>query len=673
MITEPTIKLLVVDDQPGNLLAMEAMLEPLGAAVVKATSGIEALRCLLDDEFAAILLDVQMPELDGYETATLIRQRDKTRGTPIIFLTASECNEPGAFRAYTVGAVDYLYKPVVPEVLQSKILVFMDLFRKAAALDRQNAELTRRRSEAEAAAREREASLRALRVSEARLRAVLDHSQAVIYIKDLEGRYTLVNRAFESLFHVEPGDVAGRTDVELFPGALATAYRANDRIVLDGGEPLQFEETALHADGEHTYLSCKVPLRDAEGTAYAVCGISTDITERKRSEEIVRLAQSEAERANQAKGEFLSRMSHDLRTPLNAIIGFAQLLDVDDLNPEQRDSVTHILKGGQHLLGLINEVLDIAHIESGRLSLATEPIALDDMVNEVMSLVRPLAAAQHIDLCERPRLGPGTTVSGDRRRVSQVLLNLVSNAIKYNRHGGAVTITCDSAAAGHIRVAVRDTGPGIAAAKLPLLFRPFERLGAEQTEIEGTGLGLAVCKRLAEAMGGSVGVESSVGLGSTFWVDLPRADGQGADGQMPSVTHARVETCADVSGTVLYVEDNGANRRLLERLLKVRRPAVTLITASDGAGGLRSALARRPQLILADLALPDMNGEELLRRLGEDSRTCGIPVAVLSGDATPERMKRLLASGATAYLTKPLEMTRLLGLIDGVLASTAER
>jgi signal transduction histidine kinase/ActR/RegA family two-component response regulator len=369
-----------------------------------------------------------------------------------------------------------------------------------------------------------------------------------------------------------------------------------------------------------------------------------------------------ADRANQAKSEFLSRMSHELRTPLNAIMGFAQVLQLDSLTEEQRDGVAHVLRGGRHLLALINEVLDVARIEAGALSLSPEPVAIVDIVQHAVDLIRPLATERRLTITIEPL--PNTFVRADRQRLNQILINLLSNAVKYNKPNGSVRIFSPAAASGRIAIVVADTGAGIPPSKLALLFRPFERLGAEQSEVEGTGLGLALAKGLAEAMQGSLTVESVVDEGTAFRVELPATDSPAAEEREPqrqAVAHS------DSTGTILYIEDNLSNVRLMERLVK-RRPGVTLLHARDARSGLEMLGERRPQLIFLDLHLPDAPGEEVLRQIWENPQTRDIPVAVLSADATPAQRRRLLACGARAYMTKPFDIAEVLQFIDDTLA-----
>jgi signal transduction histidine kinase/CheY-like chemotaxis protein len=402
--------------------------------------------------------------------------------------------------------------------------------------------------------------------------------------------------------------------------------------------------------------------------------VSRDVTEQAKLEEDLRLAKLAAEQANEAKSEYLSRMSHELRTPLNAILGFAQLLDLDDLDTEQRDNLGHIMSGARHLLSLINEVLDIAAIEAGRLSLSLEPVALADVAAETVSLIRPLAD-QHQIVLVGPNVACTTHVLGDRQRLKQVLLNLLSNAVKYNREGGSVHLACEPVPGERLRIKVTDTGLGIVPEALERLFVPFERVASQPSAIEGTGLGLPLSKRLAEAMGGALELVSTPNQGSTFWIELPlvgapvqRAEGQ-LDKQAAPAAEPVSQTGPDI--TVLYIEDNLSNLQLVERVLG-HRPGVRLISAMRPQLGLDLASQHHPDLILLDLHLPDMPGEAVLRRLWSSPATADIPVAILSADARPALIERLLAEGVRGFLTKPLDVKELLGLVDGIAAERAQ-
>jgi PAS domain S-box-containing protein len=367
----------------------------------------------------------------------------------------------------------------------------------------------------------------ALEEHEGRFQAVLNAAPAPVYAKDTEGRYLFVNRRFEEVLGVRAEDVIGRTDDDIMAPDVAANVRANDRRVLDTGRQIEIEEEVPFGGTPQWYLSVKFPLRDAGGEVYAVCGISSDITELKRAQEEL-LHREERERATQAKTEFLSRVSHELRTPLNAILGFGQLLEVEPLSERQHASVGQIMKGGRHLLELVDELLEISRIESGEFKVSLAPVDLSTAIQDILHLLQPLAAERDVSIASRVPAAP-MWARADEQRTKQVLLNLLSNAIKYNRSSGTVDVSLDGANAGYLAVRITDTGHGIAPEHLERLFSPFDRLGAEQSTIEGTGLGLALSKLMAEAMNGRLRVESVVDVGSTFVLELPLAAPQAPD------------------------------------------------------------------------------------------------------------------------------------------------
>ena len=373
--------------------------------------------------------------------------------------------------------------------------------------------------------------------------------------------------------------------------------------------------------------------------------------------------------ATQAKNAFLSSTSHELRTPLNAVLGFAQLLQLSDLSQEDRDGVERILAAGHHLLALINELIDIARIESGEFSVSVEPVAVQPVVEETCQLMAPLAADRSITISQ-PCAPPGLAVRADRQRLRQILVNLLSNAIKYNRVAGTVTITCQAASPDQARLTVADTGPGIPAADLGRIFDPFERLGAELTAVEGTGIGLPLARAFAEAMHGDLTAASVPGKGSAFTIALPRApdvaQAPAGGGGVPAPRIAP-DACAGESIRVLYIEDNPANIEVVSRFLRTR-PRVRLESVTSGQAGLESATREIPDLILLDLHLPGLHGDEVLRRLGDKQATAGIPVAILSAEASPGIIRHMRTRGVIAYLTKPLDLTELGQLLDSVAA-----
>ena len=504
------------------------------------------------------------------------------------------------------------------------------------------------------------------------LQAVIDGTDNLIFLKDQQGRYLMSNPAMAASFGLTPKDLLGRDDRAWFAPEAAQQVQRVDQEVLRSGRPVTFELKATLEGAERIFTSTKSPYRDAGGNLLGVLGIAREITGQRRAAENLQQAKEEAERANLAKSEFLSRMSHELRTPLNAILGFGQLLEMDMQNGRQQESLAHILKGGKHLLGLINEVLDIARIESGKLELTLEPVVVADVFAEAAALISPLAAQRRIHVGRCTGNACSGAVLADRQRLSQVLLNLLSNAVKYNREGGTVRFLCEEAEeTGRLRLSVSDTGAGITPADLEKLFTPFERLGAERTTVEGTGIGLALSKCLVEAMDGTIGVDTVPERGSTFYLELPVAEASDSPVVEPTLPTSSAPL---VDGpTVLCIEDNLSNFTLVERTLEAKRPGIRLLGALQGQLGLEMAREHRPDLILLDLQLPDLPGDELLRCLQADGHTCDIPVIMVTADATKGQSRRLLDLGARTYLTKPLDIAVFLRTIDEVLMSTQGR
>ncbi|MGH2573010.1 MAG: PAS domain S-box protein, partial [Actinomycetota bacterium] len=491
--------------------------------------------------------------------------------------------------------------------------------------------------------------------------ALLDLAQDAIVARGLDGRITYWNSGAEKAYGFSKTEALGRTSHELLQTEFPQARAEIEEALLREGR-WEGELTHTRRDGSEVPVSSRWTLQsDDRGKAQHVLEVHSDITAQKAAAHALRAAKEEAERANVAKSDFLSRMSHELRTPLNAILGFGQLLEMDHLNEEQREGVQHILKAGRHLLDLINEVLDIARIESGRLPISLEPVRIDEAMAEALQLIVPLATERSVRIESPPETDDH--VLADRQRLKQVLLNVLSNAVKYNREGGTVTLSYQKAREGWFRIAIADTGDGIDPADLHRLFTPFERLGIERTGVEGTGIGLALSKRLVDLMGGEIGAESRVGVGSTFWIQLPVAESPVEELQRVTGGLESPSREMDRPRKILYIEDNLSNLRLVERVM-AHRPAVEVLPAMQGRLGMDLAREHRPDLILLDLHLPDMQGQEVLGRLRRDPETASIPVVVISADATPGQIRRLLAAGATDYLTKPLDVARLLQVVD---------
>ncbi|SHK97355.1 PAS domain S-box-containing protein [Pseudonocardia thermophila] len=493
------------------------------------------------------------------------------------------------------------------------------------------------------------------------LHDIVEKSPALIYIKDTQRRFVYANEYFAQHFGASAASLIGQTNDVVFPPEMARAFDENDALVFSTGRAHEFEEPAVGPHG--AYRSVKFPLFDGEGRVVAVAGISTEITDLKRAQASARAARDRAEKASQAKSELLSRMSHELRTPLNAIIGFGQLLQRRALPGDAQQAVSRILDASSLLLTFINELLDQARIEAGHIDIQLEVVHAVAPVASAVELLSPLAGRHGIELAVDLHAGLYQFVEADPRRLKQVLINLITNGIKYNRRNGRVDVRFAEVDVATLRILISDTGPGLDPDDLDKLFLPFTRLAAAEVGTEGTGLGLALSKRLVEAMGGTIGVLPQDGTGSTFYIDLPRRE---------ATPEAVASVLADdapedpdelpefpAPTRVLYVENDDTNVELVQKILALRRE-IELAVAGTGESGVARARAIRPDVVLLDLHLPDMSGEQVLAALRADPRTAAVPVAVFSADATDARIRQIRCAGADDYITKPVAVLELL-------------
>ena len=602
MQSEPKVNVLMVDDHPENLVALEAILDSLGQNLVKATSGMEALRCLLNQDFAVILLDVQLPGMDGFETATLIRQRPRSQYTPIIFITAINRSDTHVARGYSLGAVDYLFKPVEPEILISKVAVFVSLHKKTAQVKRQ--------------------------------------------AKQLE-----------------------TTNIEL-----ETEIKSRQRA----------EELLRHAHGQ---LEIKVQERTA-ALAKANELLKAEIAERVRTEEALQQAKEAAEVANRAKSDFLSMVSHELRTPLTSVIGFAKIIKkkldsviFPEITTEDKkiqkaikqvgDNIDIIVSEGERLTTLINDVLDLAKLEAGRVEWKPEPISVTQIIEQATAATSALFEAKRLKLFieleeELPE------ILGDRDRLVQVVINLISNAIKFTEKG---FVTCRVRRTDHaITVSIIDSGIGIAETDRSQVFEQFRQIGNTLTDKpKGTGLGLPICKQIVEHHGGTIWVESELGKGSNFSFTLPIATQKTVElnkieldmtiRQLKEPVVTNMLPPAQQNKTILVVDDEAPIRQLLREQLEAEGYIVR--EAKDGMDAITKVRIKSPDLIILDVVMPQMSGFDVAAILKNNPDTREIPIIILSIVGEEERGYRL---GADKYLAKPIDTEALLKEIDVLIS-----
>ncbi|MES2756989.1 MAG: PAS domain S-box protein [Pseudomonadota bacterium] len=512
-------------------------------------------------------------------------------------------------------------------------------------------------------------------------RSLIESNIDPLITTDQRGIISDVNSQMEQL--------TGRTRDELIGAPFKNYFTEPDRAdeaitrVLRESKVTNYELTALALDGKQTVVSYNATtFHDRDRKLQGVFAAARDVTERKQFEHALQetnaaleSAKAGAEKANRAKSEFLSSMSHELRTPLNAVLGFAQLMasEVPAPAPHQQRSIDQILKGGWYLLRLINEILDLSMIESGKVTMSQEAMSLTDVLQDCKGMIEPQAGKRGISLTF-PSFDDIYYVHADRTRVKQVMINLLSNAIKYNTNGGSVMVQCVPAGPDRVRVSVKDTGIGLAPDQLAQLFQPFNRIGQQDSAEEGTGIGLVVTKQLVELMGGKIGVDSTVGIGTVFWVEFdaaaaPTLELNNIDDQLlERRTPARL---AGQQPTLLYVEDNPANLALVEQLI-ARRGDLKLLTAIDGHLGIELARAYQPDVILMDINLPGISGFGALKILSEDPATAHIPVLALSANAVPRDIEKGLEAGFFRYLTKPIRVREFMDALDVTLRHAAQ-
>jgi len=713
MQPEPKVNVLLVDDHPENLLALEAILEGLGQHLVKAHSGEEALRCLLHQDFAVILLDVQMPGMDGFETATLIRNRARSQHTPIIFLTAFSTSESLMFKGYSLGAVDYLFKPVEPDILTSKVSVFVDLFKKTAEVRRQAAQLASVNTE--------------LRESEQRFRSLSACSPVGIFLTDVEGRCTYTNPRFQA--------ICGFTfEQSLGDGWLQSVHLDDrDRIIADWGTwtltkcDYSHEFRLQTPEGIIRWVHLRSsPLLSAQGEFLGHVGTVEDITERKQAEEaraqVIReqVARQQAEAANRMKDEFLATLSHELRTPLNSILGWAGLLRTRSFDAATTArALETIERNAKSQAQLIEDILDVSRIIRGKLHLNLRPLNLVSAIETAIEAMRPAAEEKSIQLevvldgvvdgvsdagspfatgdsgrnsSANAGLRKSILIKGDFDRLQQVVWNLVSNAIKFTPQGGKVEVRLTKTSS-HAEIQVIDTGIGISPDFLPYVFDRFRQEDSTTTRsYGGLGLGLAIVRHLIELHGGSVHVDSEgEGQGATFTVKLllletakerrncnPSEENSLEQPELkqesePSLLDPASEVRRTLSGLqVLIVDDEPDVRELLT--VAIQESGAEAIAVESASEALKVLDNSQPDVLVSDIGMPLEDGYTLIRQVREREAKQGglLPAVALTAYVREEDSNNAIASGFQKHMSKPVDTTQLVRVVASLVGRTID-
>jgi len=649
-------QILLIEDNPDDRADLRRMLlrgsdrryrfteTELGA------EGLRQAREKLDGPFDCVLLDYYLPDMNGDEVLAALCDGEDLPPFPVVLVTGS-VREDGV-KLLRAGAQDYIGKNwMTPEGLTRVVENAIERYKL----------LTERKQTDEA-----------LYAKEERLRLALDAGAMATWDWNIASGAADWNDRLYELLGYDLGTVSASYEAwarRVYPEDLPRLevliresmaqgkdYRADYRVLGRNDAMLWVE-----AGGR---FEC-----DKNGKSIRSYGVIQDITERKRTEAELLNAMLLADQANRAKSDFLSSMSHELRSPLNAILGFAQLLESGSPQPTpgQKAGIEQILQAGWYLLALINEILDLASIESGKLSLSPEPASLNDVLSDCHAMIEPQAQKSGICL-SFPRFDSPCLVKADRTRLKQVFINLLSNAIKYNREQGTVEVKCTAVTAERIRISIKDSGYGLPPEKLAHLFEPFNRLGQQTTGThEGTGIGLAVTKQLVELMGGAIGVDCAAGLGCEFWIELVRDSTPhlAVENTMHTELEPQTQENKPVS-TLLYVEDNPASLTLIEQIIR-NHPHLRMLSTRDGNLGIALARAHRPDVILMDVNLPGISGIQALKILLDDPVTAHIPVIAISANAMPRDIDKGLEAGFFRYLTKPIKINEFINTLDDAL------
>lgn len=696
MPSEEKVNILMVDDHPENLLALEAILADLGQNLVRAHSGKDALRELLSYEFAVILMDVHMPEMDGFETAALIRNREKLQHTPIIFLTAMDKNDSSVFRGYSVGAVDYIFKPFNPDILRAKVNVFIDLFRKSREVKRQadllrdiNRELGMTNKAIGGLYNQLEAKNSEVRTERDFITAILETVGTGVIVLDARGRIVRFNRTAEELSGFSSEEVNGKIIWDLLYGPIPEdEARTMLKRIEDSTEPIAEErQWQTKAGAPISIMMTYTALRDELGQVSHIIASGLDITERKQSEEKIKrmnekleervrertgqlektnrelhIAKESAEQANKAKDQFLAVLSHELRTPLTPVLSIVQVLEEDEtISPDIQAWVRTIRRNIELEARLIDDLLDITRIANGKIQLNLEAIDIHGLIDSVVDICKEDIKNKEIKL-EIDLHAKHSKVKGDSARLQQMFWNLLKNAVKFTPSGGEIRIITSNDRNGNVQLEVKDSGIGIGKEMLEKIFNAFEQGDKDITrQFGGLGLGLAITKAMVEAHGGEIRVQSDgKDKGASFSVMFHALDS--TQKKRPKVT---APTNGHRSGArILLAEDNADTSRVMKVLLERRGYTVTI--ANSVVEAIEAAKAERFDLLISDIGLPDGSGLDIIKAFNAIHPVRSI---ALSGLGMDDDIRKSLNAGFDLHIVKPVNFDQLQEAVSKLLST----
>lgn len=669
MMNDP-VSILVVDDRRENLLSLEALLRGEEIEVMTAASGREALGLSLKHDFALVLLDVQMPEMDGFETAELMRGNPKTRGVPIMFVTAGEKSNGNLFKGYESGAVDYIYKPVDPVILCGKVRVFSELYRQKRALERQEQSLERQVAE----------RTRDLRNSEERYRRLLDSVSSYVYsVFCREGVpvHTEHGQGCEAVSGYSPEEFAADSGLwlQLVPAEDRPQVEAFTQRILCEKTNLTLEHRIRHRDGTLRWIqNTLVPRLDACGQLLSYDGVISDISRRRQAEERLCRALELASASSRAKSEFLANMSHEIRTPMTGIMGAIDLLHHYPLGSEQQEFLDIISTSATTLLTLLDDILDLSKIEAGKTSIVCKKFSLRTCLNEVIASQLPRIREKELRFTLKIQPDVPEIVCGDALRIKQIVLNLLGNAIKFTSAGEIALIVDampESQERFNVRISISDTGIGIKQDALERIFLPFEQADGSMTRrYGGSGLGLSICQRLTNLMGGEIAVESEERRGSTFTVTLPLGMEETVAPNMGTENEKQSGDSLVPARNVLLVEDSLISQKVIKNMLT--RLGCSVVTADNGQEALTVLEQQKIDLALMDIQMPVMDGVSTLIHIRSKERNDyeHLPIIAVTAHALVGDREKYLGSGFDEYLSKPFQTDELVEKMTRVMAMT---